>query len=106
MVRWGVMPYPAAFSLAFPDFRAQSRTGSCTSSISTDQASSSNPEEKHFVLAGVAVFERTVFHAIKALDDVVDSFGVGQPSRRDRDPRQSHASGKGPNGDLFHAPGA
>ena len=42
--------------------------------------SSSNPEEKHFVLAGVAVFERTIFHAIKALDDVVDSFGVGQPS--------------------------
>ena len=40
----------------------------------------SNPDEKHFVLAGVAVFERTVFHAIKALDDMVDSFGLGQPS--------------------------
>jgi len=39
----------------------------------------SNADEKHFVLAGVAVFERTVFHAIKALDDIVDSFGLGQP---------------------------
>ena len=40
----------------------------------------SNPDEKHFILAGVAVFERTVFHAIKALDDTVDSFGLDHPS--------------------------
>ena len=36
-----------------------------------------NPEEKHFILAGVAVFERQIFHLIKALDDLVVSFGLG-----------------------------
>ena len=40
----------------------------------------SNPNEKHFILAGVAVFERTIFHAIKALDDTVNSFELGQTS--------------------------
>ena len=45
-----------------------------------DGSGVSNSEEKHFVLAGVAVFERTVFHAIKALDEMVDSFDLGQPA--------------------------
>ena len=68
--------------------------------------SSSNPEEKHFVLAGVAVFERTVFHAIKALDDVVDSFGVGQPSSEIEIHGNPMCFRERANGDLFRAPGA
>ncbi len=36
-----------------------------------------NPGEDHFILAGVAVYERQIFHLIKALDDLVDSLGVG-----------------------------
>lgn len=36
-----------------------------------------NPEERHFVLAGVAVFERQIFHLIQALDSLVESFGLG-----------------------------
>ena len=36
-----------------------------------------NPDENHFVLAGVAVYERQIFHLIKRLDDLVDSLGVG-----------------------------
>ena len=36
-----------------------------------------NPNEAHFILAGVAVFERQIFHMIKELDDLVESFGLG-----------------------------
>lgn len=39
--------------------------------------SASNPQETYFILAGVAVFERQIFHMIKELDDLVDSFGLG-----------------------------
>jgi len=37
----------------------------------------SNPQEKHFILAGVAIFERQIFHIISDLDKVVDGFGLG-----------------------------
>ena len=37
----------------------------------------SNPDERHFVLAGVAMFERAIFHTIKDLDNVVESFKLG-----------------------------
>lgn len=40
-----------------------------------------NPGEKHFVLAGVAVFERQIFHLIQELDNLVDSFGLGPESQ-------------------------
>ncbi len=36
-----------------------------------------NPDEDHFILAGVAVYERQIFHLIKSLDDLADSLGVG-----------------------------
>lgn len=36
-----------------------------------------NPDDDHFILAGVAVYERQIFHLIKSLDDLVDSLGVG-----------------------------
>ena len=36
-----------------------------------------NPDEAYFILAGVAIFERVVYHLIKDLDDIVDSFGIG-----------------------------
>ena len=39
-----------------------------------------NPGEKHFVLAGVAVFERAIFHTIKDLDDTVSSFKLSYPT--------------------------
>lgn len=38
--------------------------------------SASNPDDAHFVLAGVAVFERQIFHLIKELDELVDSFPI------------------------------
>ncbi len=37
----------------------------------------SNPNDRHFVLAGVAVFERQIYHLITELDKVVGSFGLG-----------------------------
>lgn len=40
-----------------------------------------NPDEKHFVLAGVAVFERQIFHLIQELDNLVDSFGLEPESQ-------------------------
>jgi len=36
-----------------------------------------NSAERHFILAGLAVFERQIFHLIRDLDAVVDSFGLG-----------------------------
>lgn len=36
-----------------------------------------NPDEAHFVLAGIAVFERQIFHLIRDLDKLVESFDIG-----------------------------
>jgi hypothetical protein len=45
-----------------------------------DSGSVSNPNEKYFVLAGVAVFERRLYHLITAIDAVVDGFKMsGDP---------------------------
>src|ERR1700730_3341223 len=42
-----------------------------------DSGSIGNASEKYFILGGAAVFERGVYHIIKALDDVVAGFGIG-----------------------------
>jgi hypothetical protein len=44
-----------------------------------DSGSVDNPSEDHFVLAGIAVFERGLYHQIKAADDCVASFKLGDP---------------------------
>jgi hypothetical protein len=44
-----------------------------------DSGSVDNPNEEHFVLAGVAVFERGLYHQIKAADDCVATFKLGDP---------------------------
>ena len=36
-----------------------------------------NPAERHFVLAGVAVFERVIYHLISETDQFVSTLGVG-----------------------------
>lgn len=38
-----------------------------------------NPNEKHFVLGGVSVFERQIFHLIKRMDEFAESLGLGSP---------------------------
>ena len=60
---------------AFPLFE-QSHALSCTLD---EFGSTRNPNERFFVLAGVAVFERGLYHVIRAADDCVDSFGLGDP---------------------------
>ncbi|MGE5535832.1 MAG: DUF3800 domain-containing protein [Acidobacteriota bacterium] len=45
-----------------------------------DSGSVGNSQETHFVLGGVAVFERAVYHVIKGLDEIVDGFGFGGSS--------------------------
>ncbi len=42
-----------------------------------DSGSVGNANETHFILGGVAIFERGIYHVIKALDDVVAGFGLG-----------------------------
>lgn len=42
-----------------------------------DSGSVGNPAEKHFILGGVAVFERGIYHVIEALDEVLKSFDLG-----------------------------
>jgi hypothetical protein len=41
-----------------------------------DSGSAGDPQERFFVLAGVAVFERRLYHLITALDQVVEGFGL------------------------------
>lgn len=36
-----------------------------------------NPSERHFVLAGIAVFERQIYHLLSATDTFVNSLGLG-----------------------------
>ena len=36
-----------------------------------------NPADKHFILAGVSVFERAIYHEIKKIDDAVANFDIG-----------------------------
>jgi hypothetical protein len=42
-----------------------------------DSGSVTNPDDRFFVLAGVSVFERGIYHLIKATDQCVASFGLG-----------------------------
>jgi hypothetical protein len=42
-----------------------------------DSGTADDPDERYFVLGAVAVFERGLFHQIKAADDCVASFGLG-----------------------------
>lgn len=42
-----------------------------------DSGSVKNPTERHFVLAGVAVFERVIYHLISETDQFVSGLGVG-----------------------------
>ena len=44
-----------------------------------ESGSVDNPKEKYFILAGVSVFERGVYHLIEALDTIVREFGLGDP---------------------------
>jgi hypothetical protein len=37
-----------------------------------------NPNERHFVLGGISVFERGIYHAIRAADECVTNFGLGE----------------------------
>ena len=40
-----------------------------------------NPTERHFVLAGVAVFERQIYHLISKIDSFVASLSLGNAQR-------------------------
>ena len=42
-----------------------------------ESGSVGNPNERHFVLAGIAVFERRIYHLICRTDQLVASFGLG-----------------------------
>jgi hypothetical protein len=42
-----------------------------------DSGSPDNPNDAFFVLGGISVFERGLYHLIKAADDLVASFGIG-----------------------------
>ena len=44
-----------------------------------DSGSVTNPEEKYFVLGGVAVFERGLYHLIQDTEKCVSEFDIGDP---------------------------
>ena len=48
-----------------------------------DYSSVDNPNKAHFVLAGIALFERGLYHQIKAADDCVASFNLGDPHQQE-----------------------
>jgi len=45
-----------------------------------DPGHAENKQERHFILAGLSVFERGLYHAIRAADDCVEAFGIPNPS--------------------------
>ena len=44
-----------------------------------DSGSPDNPNDTFFVLGGISVFERGIYHLMKAADDLVASFEFGDP---------------------------
>ena len=42
-----------------------------------DSGSVKNPNERHFVLAGIAVFERQIYHLSSKTDEFVSSLNLG-----------------------------
>ena len=42
-----------------------------------DSGSVQNPTDQHFVLAGIAVFERQIYHLINSVDQFVEDLGLG-----------------------------
>ena len=38
-----------------------------------------NPNEKYFILGGISVFERQIFHLIKRIDEFIESLNLGPP---------------------------
>ena len=46
-----------------------------------DSGSADNPNDRFFVLGGISVFERGLYHLIKAADDLVASFQLGDRLR-------------------------
>lgn len=44
-----------------------------------DSGSPDNPNDAFFVLGGISVFERGIYHLMKAADDLVASFELGDP---------------------------
>src|SRR5690242_19007782 len=46
--------------------------------VNVDESGSvTNPNETFFVLGGVSVFERGIYHQIKAVDDLIASLSLG-----------------------------
>lgn len=46
-----------------------------------DSGSAANQNEEYLVLGGVSVFERSVYHLTRALDDLAASYNASDPSR-------------------------
>jgi hypothetical protein len=44
-----------------------------------DSGSADNPNDRFFVLGGISIFERGLYHLIKAADDLIASFQLGDP---------------------------
>ena len=42
-----------------------------------DSGSAQNPGEQHFILAGIAVFERQIYHLINSIDRFVEELDLG-----------------------------
>ena len=38
-----------------------------------------DPQEEYFILGGVSVFERQIFHLIKHIDEFVETLNLGSP---------------------------
>jgi len=80
-VRWGVTLHSSAFlfgviSRKSGNFQRRPRMHIL---YIDESGSPENSDDRVFVLAGVAVFERGLYHQIKAADDCVASFDLGDP---------------------------
>jgi len=70
---------PAAFSLQFALNDALRERSVVHILYVDDSGTVADPDERHFVLGAVSIFERGLFHQIKAADDCVSAFNLGDP---------------------------
>lgn len=72
-VRWGQDLHPAVFL-------CQADSTAATHILYVDGSGSvQSPGEQYFILGGVSIFERQIYHLIRHLDDYVGSLELGPP---------------------------
>jgi hypothetical protein len=70
-------PHSAAFFFHLDICAAQKGVAVVHIQYIDDSGSVDNPNDRYFVLGGISIFERGLFHQVKQVDDCVSNFALG-----------------------------